>query len=134
MTINIWCQNGTAAKMHLKKGTKQVHISSICHGTFLNHLITSDYLVQLDIKIFHNVWDWYPIQCLPYRDFIEMKEALKHIGELRLYHPDLADLQYIIQLESVRSSSASRSILAGTTSSMSGMASSPGPSSPSSLC
>jgi hypothetical protein len=28
-----------------------------------------------------------------------MARALEHISELQLYHPDLADLQYITQLK-----------------------------------
>jgi hypothetical protein len=36
-----------------------------------------------------------------------MGEALKHIGELRLHQPDLADLQYLTQLGSAHSASIS---------------------------
>jgi hypothetical protein len=51
-----------------------------------------------------------------------MVEELKHIGELKLHQPDLSDLQYLTQLDSIRSTSASGSILAGSASSMSGLA------------
>jgi hypothetical protein len=36
-----------------------------------------------------------------------MGEALKHIGELRLHQPDLADLQYLAQLGNAQSASIS---------------------------
>jgi hypothetical protein len=121
-TVNIQCRNGTATEMHLKKGTQQLHISPGCQGSFPNHLVTSDYSVRLDANIMHFEWDWDPINFLPHGEFEEMAGVLNKIGELKLHQPNLADLQYLTQLDSVRSSSVTGSILAGTASSMSGMA------------
>jgi len=121
-TVNIQCWNGTATEMHLKKGTQQIHISPGCQGIFPNHLVTSDYSVRLDTNIMHFQWDWDLITFLPAGTYEEMVEELKHIGELKLHQPDLSDLQYLSQLDSIRSTSASGSILAGSASSMSGLA------------
>jgi hypothetical protein len=108
--------------MHLIKGMQQIHISLGCQGVFLNHLVTSDYSVHLDANIMHSEWDWDPISFLPAVEYQEMSEVLKHIGELKLHQPDMSDLQYLTQLDSIRTSSTSGSILAGTTSSMSCLA------------
>ncbi len=121
-TVNIQCRNGTATEMHLKKGTQQIHISPGCQGIFPNHLVTSDYSVCLDTNIMHFEWDWDLITFLPAGKYKEMVEEQKHIGELKLHQPDLSDLQYLTQLDSIRSTSTSGSILAGSTSSMSGLA------------
>jgi hypothetical protein len=99
-TVNIQCRNGTATEMHLKKGTQQIHISPGCQGIFPNHLVTSDYSVRLDANIMHFKWDWDLITFLPGREYEEMAEVLKHIGELKLHQLDLSDLQYLTQLDS----------------------------------
>jgi hypothetical protein len=117
-TVNIQCRNRTATKMHLKKGTQQIHISPRCQGIFPNHLVTSDYSVRLDTNIIHLEWDWDPITFLPAGEYEEMAEVLKHIAELKLHQPDLSDLQYLTQLDSIRSTSTSGSILAGSASSI----------------
>jgi hypothetical protein len=44
---------------------------------------------------------------MPAGEMEQMSEALKHIGELRLHQPDLADLQYLMQLNSAQSISMS---------------------------
>ncbi len=42
-----------------------------------------------------------------------MAEALKHIGELRLHHPDLTDLQYLTQLSNAHSASTLGAYISG---------------------
>jgi len=121
-TVNIQCRNNTVTEMNLKKGTQKIHISPGCQGIFPNHLVTSNYSVCLDANIMHFEWDWDPITFLPAGEYEEMAEVLKHIGKLKLHQPDLSDLQYLTQLDSIRSTSASGSILAGSASSMSGLA------------
>jgi hypothetical protein len=102
--------------MHLKKGTQQIHISPGCQGFFPNHLVTSYYSVCLDANIKHFEWDWDPITFLPANELQEMSEVLKHIGEPKLHQPNLAVLQYLMQLDSVQSSSMTDSVLASTVS------------------
>ncbi len=104
-TVNIQCRDGTASEMHLKKGTQQLHIPPGCQGVFPNHLVTSDWSVRLNDSIIHYEWDWDPINFLPAGEMEQMAEALKHIGELRLHHPDLTDLQYLTQLGSAHDAS-----------------------------
>jgi hypothetical protein len=106
-TFNIWCRDGSASKMHLKKGTQQLHIPPGCQGTFPNHLVTSDWSVRLNESIIHYEWDWNPITFMPAGEMEQMGEALKHIGELQLHQPDLADLQYLAQLGNAQSASIS---------------------------
>ncbi len=97
-TINIQCGDGKASEMHLKKGTQQLHIAPGCQGTFPHHLMTSDFSVHLNNSIVHYKWDWGPLNFKPPGEMEQMGEALKHIGELRLHQPNLADLQYLTQL------------------------------------
>jgi hypothetical protein len=104
-TVNVQCRDGTASEMHLKKGTQQLHIPPGCQGTFPNHLVTSDWSVQLNDSIIHYEWDWDPINFLPAGEMAQMEEALKHIGELRLHQPDPTDLQYLTQLGSAHDAS-----------------------------
>jgi len=106
-TVNIWCRDGSASEMHLKKGTQQLHIPPGCQGIFPNHLVTSDWSVCLNNSIIHYEWDWDPVSFMPAGEMEQMGEALKHIGELRLHQPDLADLQYLTQLGSAHSASIS---------------------------
>jgi hypothetical protein len=56
-TVNIQCQDGKASEMHLAQDTQQVHIPPGCQGSFLHHLVTSDYSVQLDTNIIHYAWN-----------------------------------------------------------------------------
>jgi hypothetical protein len=44
---------------------------------------------------------------MPAEEMAQMGEALKHIGELRLHQPDLADLQYLTQLGNAHEASIS---------------------------
>ncbi len=106
-TVNIRCQDGSASEMHLKKGTQQLHIPPGCQGTFPNHLVTSDWSVRLNDSIIHYEWDWDPITFMPAGEMEQMGEALKHIGELWLHQPDLADLQYLTQLGNAQRASIS---------------------------
>jgi hypothetical protein len=106
-TVNIKCRNGEASEMHLKKGTQQLQIPPGCQGTFPNHLVTSDWSVRLNDSIIHYEWNWDPLTFMPAGEMEQMSEALKHIGELRLHQPDLADLQYLMQLNSAQSASVS---------------------------
>jgi len=105
-TVNVKCRDGKASEMHLKKGTQQLQIPPGCQGVFPNHLVTSDWSVRLNDSILHYEWDWDPVNFLPAGEMQQMSEALKHIGELRLHHPDLTDLQYLTQLGSAHSTSA----------------------------
>jgi hypothetical protein len=104
-TVNVKCRDGKASEMHLKKGTQQLQIPPGCQGVFPNHLVTSDWSVRLNDSILHYEWDWDPINFLPAGEMAQMSEALKHIGELRLHHPDLTDLQYLMQLGKAHSDS-----------------------------
>ncbi len=104
--MNVKCRDGKASEMHLKKGTQQLQIPPGCQGVFPNHLVTSDWSVWLNDSILHYEWDWDPVNFLPAGEMQQMAEALKHIGELRLHHPDLTDLQYLTQLGSAHSTSA----------------------------
>ncbi len=106
-TVNIRCRDGSASEMHLKKGTQQLHIPPGCQGIFPNHLVTSDWSVRLNNSIIHYEWDWDPVSFMPAEEMEQMGEALKHIGELRLHQPDLANLQYLTQLGSAHSASFS---------------------------
>jgi hypothetical protein len=106
-TVNIRCRDGSASEMHLKKGTQQLHIPPGCQGTFPNHLVTSDWSVRLNDSIIHYKWDWDPITFMPAGEREQMGEALKHIVELWLHQPDLADLQYLMQLGNAQSASIS---------------------------
>ncbi len=94
--------------MHLKKGTQQLHIPPGCQGTFPNHLVTSDWSIRLNDSIIHYEWNWDPLTFMPAGEMELMSEALKHIGELRLHQLDLADLQYLTQLNSAQGISMSR--------------------------
>ncbi len=105
-TVNIKCRDGTASEVHLKKGTQQLHIPPGCQGIFPNHLVTSDWSVQLNDSILHFEWDWDPISFMPAGEMEQMSEALNHIGELRLHQPDLSKLQYLTQLNSGTSMSS----------------------------
>jgi hypothetical protein len=106
-TVNIRCRDGSASKMHLKKGTQQLQIPPGCQGIFPNHLVTSNWSVRLNNSIIHFEWDWDPINFMPAGEMEQMGEALKHIGELRLHQPDLADPQYLTQLSCAHSASIS---------------------------
>ena len=99
--------------MHLKKGTQQLQIPPGCQGVFPNHLVTSDWSVRLNDSILHYEWDWDPINFLPAGEMEQMAEALKHIGELRLHHPDLTDLQYLPQLGNAHSASTLGAYMSG---------------------
>jgi hypothetical protein len=112
-TVNIQSWDGKASEMHLKKGTQQLHIPPRCQGTYLNHLVTSDWSVCLNNSIIHYEWDWDPLTFMPAGEMEQMGEALKHIGELQLHQPDLADLQYLTQLGSAQSASISGASLSG---------------------
>ncbi len=56
---------------------------------FPTHLVTADWSVRLNDSILHYEWNWDPLNFLPAGEMEQMAEALKHIGELRLHHPDL---------------------------------------------
>ncbi len=106
-TVNIKCPDGVASEMHLKKGTQQLHIPPGCQGIFPNHLVTSNWSVRLNNSILHYEWNWDPISFMPAGEMEQMNEALKHIGELRLHQPDLANLPYLTQLGNAHSASIS---------------------------
>jgi hypothetical protein len=103
--VNVKCRDGKASEMHLKKGTQQLQLPPGCQGVFPNHLVTFDWSVRLNDSILHYEWDWDPINFLPAGEMEQMAEALKHIGELRLHHLDLTDLQYLTQLGNAHSAS-----------------------------
>jgi len=112
-TVNVKCRDGKASEMHLKKGTQQLQIPPGCQGVFPNHLVTSDWSVRLNDSILHYEWNWDPLNFLPAGEMEQMAEALKHIGELRLHHPDLTDLQYLTQLTSAHSASTMGAYMSG---------------------
>jgi hypothetical protein len=89
-TVNIKCRDGVASEI-----------------IFPNHLVTSDWSVQLNDSILHYEWDWDPISFMPAGEMEQMSEALKNIGELRLHQPDLSNLQYLTQLGTAHSASIS---------------------------
>jgi hypothetical protein len=112
-TVNVKCRDGKASEMHLKKGTQQLQIPPGCQGVFPNHLVTSDWSVRLNDSILHYEWNWDPLNFLPAGEMEQMAEALKHIGELRLHHPDLTDLQYLTQLSNAHSASTMGAYMSG---------------------
>ncbi len=96
-------------KLHLSKGSQQVHILPRCTDTFPHHLVTSDFLVGLNTSIIHYERKWNPLTFLPANEYHQMEETLKHVGELWLHQPDLSDLQYLTWLGAVQDSSISGS-------------------------
>jgi hypothetical protein len=70
-----------------------------CRGIFPEHLATSGYSVRLDSEIIQYKRDWDLINFLPY---CEMEKVLDHLYELKhikLHHPKLVDLQYLLRLQ-----------------------------------
>jgi hypothetical protein len=93
-TINLICQNGTHAEIHLKQGSQKFNIDKGCYGELKQHRLISDYSDSMGTTIKEFGWEWDSVKFMDGQDEY-LQKALEKLEEVQISRPELTELRYL---------------------------------------